>query len=119
MNQAASQAWAFYREVAKNKKVWTVRDEIGFPAPENSHGIRVQPFWSSVSRVKKIIKTVPAYACFEPYEISWEEFCQKWIPGLKDDGFLVGINWSGPRALGYDLEPEEVIEAVEAVINEK
>ena len=119
MSQAASQAWAFYRDLAKNKKVWTIRDKEGFPAPQNSDGRRVQPFWSSLSRVQKIIKTVPAYACFEPYEISWEEFCQKWVSGLIEDNMLIGINWSGPKALGYDLEPEKVIEAVESLITEK
>src|SRR5262245_53577377 len=43
MSQAASQAWAFYREVAKTRLVWTVRDECGFPAPMTSSGKRAQP----------------------------------------------------------------------------
>ena len=38
MSQAASQAWAFYREVAKTRVVSTVRDEDGFPAPMTSSG---------------------------------------------------------------------------------
>jgi hypothetical protein len=29
MSQAASQAWGFYREVAKTRVVWTVSDEGG------------------------------------------------------------------------------------------
>ncbi len=33
---SASQAAAFYREVARTRKVWTVRDAGGYPAPENS-----------------------------------------------------------------------------------
>jgi hypothetical protein len=68
--------------------------------------------------VEKIIKTVPAYTCFEPYEISWEEFVLKWIPGMSKDGFLVGVNWSGTRAVGYDLEPEQVKKWVEYYISE-
>jgi len=116
MSQAASQAWAFYREVAVNRVVWTVRDEGGFPAPITSSGERAQPFWSSRSRVEQIIRTVPAYSGFEPYEVSWEDFCQKWIPGLAKDGMKVGVNWSGKRAVGYDLEPEHVRQNVEAII---
>jgi hypothetical protein len=29
-------------------------------------------------------------------------------------GLLVGLNWSGPKATGYDVEPQMVKEAVEA-----
>jgi hypothetical protein len=117
MSQASSQAWPFYRDVARNRKVWTVRDARGFPAPKTSSGKRVQPFWSSRSRVERIIKVVPAYSRFEPYEISWEEFCDKWAPGLSEDGLLVGVNWSGKRAVGYDMEPRRLVENVQAVID--
>jgi hypothetical protein len=116
MSQAASQAWAFYREVAKTRVVWTVRDEGGFPAPMTSSGKRAQPFWSSRSRVERIIKTVPAYSGFEPYEVSWEDFCDKWVPDFVKDDLLVGVNWSGKRAVGYDIEPENLVRSVEAVI---
>jgi len=118
MTQAASQAWAFYRDVAKNQEVWTIRDDGGFPAPKRHDGKRSQPFWSSLSRVEKIIKTVPAYAGFEPYEISWVDFCQAWVPSMTDDGLLVGVNWSGKKALGYDLEPKQVQESVEVLMKE-
>ena len=113
MSQSASQAAVFYRQVAKEKKLWTVKDIGGFPAPKASTGERTMPFWSSLSRVQKIIKTVPAYAGFEPHEISLEDFTNKWIPGLIKDETLVGVNWSGAKAAGYDLEPESVKEAVE------
>ena len=117
MSQAASQAWAFYREVAKTRTVWTVRDEGGFPAPLTSDGRRAQPFWSSRSRVERIIKTVPAYAVFEPYELSWEDYCKTFVPSLMKDGIKVGVNWSGKRAVGYDLEPERLQQNVEALID--
>jgi Protein of unknown function (DUF2750) len=117
MSQASSQAWAFYREVAATGVVWTIRDNDGFPAPVTSSGKRAQPFWSSRSRVERIIASVPAYSAFEPYEVSWEDFCNKWVPGLTRDGCLVGVNWSGKRALGYDLEPRRVAECVQALID--
>jgi hypothetical protein len=116
MSQASSQAWAFYRDVAKNRVVWTVRDAGGYPAPMLQSGRRAQPFWSTRSRVERIIKTVPAYAGFVPEEISWETFCATWVPGLTRDGVLVGVNWSGKRAVGYDMEPEELQRSVEAVV---
>ncbi|GAA0656611.1 DUF2750 domain-containing protein [Rheinheimera tangshanensis] len=118
MGQSASQAHAFYKDVAKNKKVWTIRDEGGYPAPKTRTGQRSQPFWSTLSRVQKIIKNVPAYNGFEPVELSWDEFRDKWLPGLTKDGLLVGVNWSGKNATGYDLDAPWVRECVEIQIKE-
>ncbi|MEJ2817993.1 MULTISPECIES: DUF2750 domain-containing protein [unclassified Caulobacter] len=118
MSQAASQAWAFYRDVAKHGVVWTVADEGGYPAPKTASGQRAQPFWSTRARVERIIKNVPAYAGFRPVEISWPEFASRWVPGLEKDGFLVGVNWSGPRAAGFDLRPSRVRDAVVALMPE-
>jgi hypothetical protein len=115
MSQAASQAAAFYREVAETGKVWTIRDAGGYPAPKGDGGKRAQPFWSSLGRVERVISTVPAYAGFEPDEITWDKFLSAWVPGLTRDGILVGINWSGERALGYDVEPEQVARNVAAI----
>lgn len=108
MSQAASQAAAFYREVSRTRKVWTIRDSEGYPAPVGSDGKRAHPFWSSLARVERVIGSVPAYAGFTPDEISWDKFLAAWVPGLTRDGILVGLNWSGERALGYDIEPEQV-----------
>jgi len=116
MSQASSQAWAFYREVAKTRVVWTLRDDDGFPSVTTSSGKPALPFWSSRSRVEKVIRSVPAYAGFVPVEISWAVFCAKWVPGLVGDDALVGVNWSGPRAVGYDLDPRRLEENVNAVI---
>jgi len=112
MSQSASQAAIFYREVADSGRLWTIRDSGGFPAPTSSGGRRAQPFWSSLSRVEKIINTVPAYSGFEPVELEWSVFENRWIPGLSRDRILVGVNWSGPKAIGYDVEPEQVAKNV-------
>lgn len=113
MSNAAAHAHAFYRQVAKDRKVWTVRDEGGYPAPKTRTGVRAQPFWSSLSRVKKIIATVPAYAGFTPEEFSWEEFRDRWLVEIKNDKQLVGVNWSGAHASGYDIDSDFVQRAVE------
>lgn len=117
MSQAGSQAWAFYREVANTRVLWTVRDAGGYPAVLTASGERAQPFWSSRSRVEKIIASVPAYSIFEPSKISWAAFCKTWVPGLVRDGILVGVNWSGPRARGYDIEPERLQQSVQSLID--
>jgi hypothetical protein len=118
MGQSASQAHTFYRDVGKNRRLWTCRDDGGFPQPETSFGCRAQPFWSSLSRVQRIIKNVPDYGIFVPHELTWDEFLTKWVPDLKAHGVKVGVNWSGKGAVGYDLEPDDVVKAVEAYIQE-
>jgi hypothetical protein len=72
------------------------------------------PFWSSRKRVEKIIETVAAYAGFQPVEITLDEFLAAWLTSLEKDGLRVGLNWSGPRARGYDLEPAVVRVALDA-----
>lgn len=116
MTQAASQAAAFYRDVARDRMVWTLDDENGYPAPKTRTGQRAMPFWSSKSRVEKIIRTVPGYHGFRPIGFTWEVFVAEWVPDLKTSGLLVGVNWSGEHALGYDLEPDDVVTNVTAAI---
>jgi hypothetical protein len=89
--------------------VWTIRDEGGYPAPLTHDGKRASPFWSTRSRVERVIANVPAYRGFEPIEVTLDEFRNRWLPALARDGFLVGLNWSGRRATGYDIEPETVM----------
>jgi hypothetical protein len=113
MSASAAQAAAFYRDVARTRCVWTVRDAGGHPAPKNSRGIRAQPFWSSRSRVERIIKSVAAYAEMQPVEVAWEEFRDITLKQLAGKGFLVGVNWSGPDATGYDLSPDSVRASIE------
>jgi hypothetical protein len=116
MSQSALHAAAFYKEVAKTRVLWTIRDSGGFPAPMTSSGHRAQPFWSSRSRAARVIKNVPAYADFEPIEVSWDEFCSSWVHKLTRDQIKVGVNWSGKNAEGYDLDPDFVQRAVQATI---
>ncbi|WP_397383859.1 DUF2750 domain-containing protein [Prosthecobacter sp.] len=118
MSQAASQWAAFAREVAAHRRLWTVEDDVGYPAPLTSSGARAQPFWSSLPRVERIISTVPAYSVFRPCEVSWEEFRDRWIPDFVKDGTKIGVNWSGPRATGYDIDPADFQTRVEYEISQ-
>jgi Protein of unknown function (DUF2750) len=108
MTQSASQATAWRTDVRASGRVWTVEDDDGIPAPINADGRRSMPFWSTRSRVERIIAAVPAYAGFRPCELTVEEFGTRWLEDLERDGLLVGINWSGAAATGYDVEPAEV-----------
>ncbi|MCA2223484.1 DUF2750 domain-containing protein [Nonomuraea sp. NEAU-L178] len=113
MSQSGAQAAAFFRDVASHRTVWTVQDDNGCPTPMMPSGRRSMPFWSSLSRVKKIIKTVPVYGAMEPREIGVDEWVREWLPELKTDGLLIGINWSGARAVGWDFEVDHVLARLE------
>jgi hypothetical protein len=108
MSASASAYAAFYKEAHQSGAVWTVRDADGFPAPETASGSRAMPFWSKRSRVERVISNVQAYSTFEAVEIPLDEFRDRWLPGLEKDALLVGINWSGKRATGYDVSPHAV-----------
>jgi len=110
------QAKTFYKQVAAARVVWTIRDEAGIPVPESDDDIRAMPFWSSRSLAELIIRNVEDYKDFHPIEISWQDFRDKWVPGLIKDGLLAGINWSGSEASGFDMSPVDVVKNVETAI---
>jgi hypothetical protein len=79
-----------------------------------SNGAQVQPLWSSRKRVVKIIKTVKGYEDCTILGIHWSEFENMWIDQLAKEGILLGVNWSGPNADGYEMAPHLVAQSVKA-----
>jgi hypothetical protein len=111
---SAAHAAAFYDEVLRDALVWGVRDAEGFPAPVGTSDQRSMPFWSLASRAEAAIAQVAAYASFSAISIPLDEWRDRWLPGLQKDGWLVGLNWYGSRATGYDLLPQEVVDNLAA-----
>jgi len=114
MSTSVERLEAFCREVAQSKTVWAVKDANGFPAPFGTDGKRAMPFWSSQLRALQLVSIAPQFTGFEPVPLDWEVFCGRWLPGLERDGLLVGVNWVGLRASGFDLLPSELKVNVEA-----
>jgi hypothetical protein len=114
MSISGAHADAFFQEVLREGQVWAIRDEGGIPAPWGTDGVRAMPFWSLASRAEKIIGTVDTYAGFETVGIPLGEWRSRWLPGLERDGLLLGLNWSGARATGYDVEPASVMASLAA-----
>ena len=65
------------------------------------------PFWSKESGAARVIEQVVAYRDFRLVRIDLDVWKERWLPGLATDGLVVGLNWSGVRATGFDIEPEE------------
>ena len=114
MSTSAMQLATFCKEVAQSKTLWAVKDVNGFPAPAGTDGKGAMPFWPSQTRALNLISIASQFAGFEPVPISWEDFCDRWLPGLEQDGLLVGVNWVGATASGSDMHPSELKQNVEA-----
>jgi len=106
MSQSAAQATAFFREVTRFEVVWFVHDDAGSPAPVTSSGRRAQPFWSSAGRAERAAQVWGngLRAGSVPLAV-WR---RERLAALARDGFLVGVNWTGPRLVGWDFTVEQV-----------
>lgn len=115
----ASALDAFAHEVSQSERVYIVRDRRGVPAPIAPGGRRALPCWSSRERVERIIGKDGEFAGFAAEELRWEDFRDTWIPKCEKNNWLVGINWAGEGAVGIDVEPPEVVTAVEQKFEEE
>lgn len=114
-------AKAFYREVAATHELWTVIHAEGAdsaPTWPAGQGMSIRPFWSSESRAKKMINGPLARRGFKVHELHWDEFVSSIAPAMNHAKQLVGVNWSGPRARGYNIPANDVIRNVDDAIRE-
>ena len=103
MSLSGAHKAAFRREAPQEGRVFSIRDADGFPISTGA-----LPFWSKQSRAKRVVTQVEAYRDFDVVEIDMDDWLGTWLPDLERDGFLVGVNWAGPRATGYDMAPTQV-----------
>lgn len=108
MSLSGAHRAAFRREATQEGLVYAIRDAGGFPAPGDGDGHRAVPFWSKPTRAQRVIGQVPAYREFEVVPVTVDDWLQGWLPSLERDGLLVGLNWAGTRATGFDMTPAQV-----------
>jgi hypothetical protein len=109
MSLSGAHKAAFRREVAQGGQVYTIRDPEGYPAPTLDDGRRAVPFWSKPTRAQLIVEHVTAYSGFEVVPIPVDDWLSGWMANLEHDDMLVGLNWAGAKARGYDLTPGQVL----------
>ncbi|MDY7084343.1 MAG: DUF2750 domain-containing protein [Actinomycetota bacterium] len=115
MSLSGAHRAAFRREAVAGGRVYALRDDDGFAAPEvGADGARAVPFWSKPTRAARVVDQVNAYRGFEVVPVDVSEWLDEWLPGFEQDGMLVGVNWAGARATGFDLTPTQVREWFEA-----
>jgi hypothetical protein len=113
---ASQQANAFCREVLVSGEVFLIEHErngpVDWPLAGTQHA---RPIWSSHRRVVRMLEGPLAARGLVIVASSWEHFCERIAPETELAGLLIGLNWSGPRARGYNLPPADVIARVDAV----
>lgn len=116
MSQSGSQAAAFFREVARSQIVWLVRDDQGSPTPMTSSGMQAMPYWSSRARAQRAADIWGQG--LRPVLISLAVWRDSDLPDLAAGGYRVGINWTGPRLVGWDFAVTEVLNRLAHVLRE-
>jgi Protein of unknown function (DUF2750) len=102
VSAAATQARKFYEQVAAERRVFTFLADGSFLVFPVS-GAEVVPFWSSLSRLRRMRELHPKYRAYEADEIPLAEFLERTLPQLEGERIRVGVNWSGERLTGHDL----------------
>lgn len=116
VSQSGSQAAAFFREVAGHRIVWFVRDDQGSPAPKISSGERAMPYWSSQPRARRAADIWGNG--FRTVSMSLQRWRTAELPELADQGYRVGVNWTGPRLVGWDFSVAEVLNRLDHALGE-
>ncbi|HEY0001379.1 MAG TPA: DUF2750 domain-containing protein [Actinoplanes sp.] len=109
MSLSGAHRSAFRREVTQDGRVFAIRDAGGYPAPIDTDGRQAVPFWSKPTRAQRVVAHVDAYRGFEVVPLAVDEWMAGWLSALERDGLLVGVNWAGARATGYDMTPAQVL----------
>ncbi|WP_406841523.1 DUF2750 domain-containing protein (plasmid) [Streptomyces sp. AHU1] len=113
MSQSGSQAAAFFKDVRQSGVVWLVRDDDGSPTHLSSDGTRSLPFWSTSARAQRAAKIWGHELRVESMPLNaWRD---RELPDVARDGLKIGINWSGPRLVGWSFTPMEVLNRLAAV----
>ncbi|MEU8098503.1 DUF2750 domain-containing protein [Streptomyces rubiginosohelvolus] len=113
MSQSGAEAAAFVRDVSQNSTVWLVRDDDGSPTHLSADGTRSLPFWSTSSRAQRRAAKIWGHG-LRIDSMPLDTWCDHVLPDAARDGLVIGINWSGPRLVGWSFTPDEVVNRLAA-----
>jgi hypothetical protein len=107
----------FFREVAASGELFAVEHEGRGPVDFHlAGGTHARVFWSARSRALAMVEGPLRRSGLVIVTHHWPEFRDAIVPELKARDLLVGVNWSGVRARGGNLEPDTVVQGVEALL---
>ncbi|MCB9587643.1 MAG: DUF2750 domain-containing protein [Polyangiaceae bacterium] len=97
----------FLTRVVEYDRVWALRGESGFETCESNEfeECSVLLFWSDAAYARRAAKKDFPEAT--PESISLFDFLFRWLPGMDEDGVLVGPNYTTDLC-GLEVEPADV-----------
>ena len=105
---------AFVERVRASGNVWGLRSEEGWAYCESAdwEDTDVLVFWSDRALAEKHAKD--DWADHEPAALPVTEFVEHWLPGMDEDGVMIGPDWdenlSGPEVEPSDLAADFAVD---------
>lgn len=109
----------FTVEAVKTGKVWglLVDDNWAVSPSTDFENAEVLLFWSNEGDAKKC--ATEDWNDYQPQSIILTEFIEEWLPGMYEEGIVVGTNWT-PSLEGLESDPLSLaIEIVNELIEQK
>lgn len=104
MTIAALSYAKFCSDVTHRQRVYAFTDQ-GEPLVCPIGDARVVPFWSSRSRLERIVQALPLYARYQITEFSISEF-ERCLEHCHSNHLQVGVNWVGAGLVGFNVSVE-------------
>lgn len=96
----------FVKRVREFSQVWGLKTEEGWVlSPTNDEESTVMPFWSDRAYAAEC--ATEEWAEYEATAIPLENFLRYWLPGMAEDGVLVGTNWNS-QLIGLEVAPMDL-----------
>jgi hypothetical protein len=108
---------AFIDAAIRSGAVWGLEHPEGWAlaASVEYEDSYVMPFWSTEAEARQC--AAEEWAEYNVSGIPLEDFINTWLPGMQEDGYLVGTDWDVETA-GPEIEPDDLAEALEAALDE-
>ncbi|MCC5812546.1 MAG: DUF2750 domain-containing protein [Ectothiorhodospiraceae bacterium] len=105
----------FLQQVVLGGHVWGLRDAEGWALSPSAgdEDVLVFPLWSSEAAARACAGD--DWAAYEPESVPLDELLEHWLPGMHQDGYLVGTDWD-PSMEGVEVPPLELQADLEAMI---
>lgn len=119
----------FLEAIAETGVVWTLQDDGGFALCQRGTVVDgdsdvlsdadddaklVMPFWSDAAIAEA--SAVDDWSDYQVIGVYFDDWLEHWLPGLEEDGLLVGVDWTAGDLIGVDMPPLELQADLERVI---
>jgi len=112
----------FIRRVVESGEVWVLESDEGYAVcdstqyEEDEEARDVIPFWSDRAYAQRAAEG--EWAGFVPTPITLDDFIDRWLKGMHEDGTLAGTNWDANNC-GVEVVPVELAHALVTALEER